>query len=1174
MQKRTGLLFLLVVILLTVTTAWAQEYRGSIAGQVTDTSGAVIPGVQVTATNVATNNVSTTVSNDDGTYKITYLPPGKYTLIVELSGFKKHVREGIEVRVGDQLALDIQLEVGEIEQIVSVSAQAPLLQSSSASVGQVIDQRRISELPLSDGNPFVLSRLAPGVTYTGDLKFSRPFDNAGSSAIVVDGATGGNEFTLDGSPNMASGRRVAFVPPADVVQEFKVETVSFDAQQGHTAGATVNVALKGGTNNFHGTLYEFVRNDILSGNDFFLNRANPPADKNKDGKADRAPLRYNRYGGTAGGPIWIPKIYNGRSRSFFFFGYEGIKDQFPEPGLFTVPTDAQRNGDFSALLPGIVIYDPLTAVAVSGGRIQRTPFSGNLIPSNRISPVAKEYLKFYPRPNQPGDSQGRNNFIGPNGRGDDFHSETYRFDHTLTERQQMFFRFSHNNRREFRGNWTGVVNGIRPTGNFLFRINNGGTFDHVYTLSPRTILNYRVGFSRFNEPNIRQHEGAFNPATLGFSASTAALFGGASYFPRFEINNFSALGDSVGGATTHNIYSFQPTLTRLFGNHSLRAGYDLRSYRENSFGPGHQAGRYDFDTNFTRGPLDNATGFVGQGLAAFMLGQPTGGLIDRNASRANQTLYHGVFIQDDWKITDKLTLNLGVRYEYEEATTERFDRNVRGFDSSSASPIEAAVKAAYAATPIPEISPANFKVRGGLMFAGSDNRQFWEPDNDNIQPRIGIAYMLGQHTVLRGGWAVYTVPGIIDGVNQSGFSQATNIVPTLNSGLTFRASSFDPFPDGVANPPGASQGLATFLGRGIGFVPLERQNPQSQRWEIGVQHELPSNWLVEMAYVGNRGYDMVVGTNILNAIPRQYLSTRTDARDTTVINFLSANVTNPFRGLVPGTGLDGSTVQRQQLLRPFPQFTSIGGQTNDGKSIYHSGQLRVERRFAKGYTILTSYTWSKFLEQASFRNETDTEYEKRIQENDAPHRLVASGIYELPFGRGRMLGSNWNGWLDGVLGGWQFQGIWQGQSGRPIGLGNLVYFGDPTKLRVNPKNINRTFDTSGFFYVDAAVQTNGVLDPVKQRNDQRIRLANNIRTFPSRLPGFRGQGLNLWDLSLIKNVAISESVKVQLRGEFLNAINHPQFENPNVDPTSSNFGNITGQNNLPRNVQLGIKIVF
>ena len=1191
----------LICLPLIAGPASAQEFRGSISGRVTDAAGAAVPGARVTVTNVNMNTSTAAKTDEEGNYSVLYLTPGQYMLAVETQGFKKSMRQGIEVRVGDKLTLDVTLEVGGVEQTVDIVAEAPLLETSSASAGQVIDRRRISELPLSDGNPFTLTRLAAGIGYVGDLKFSRPFDNNGSSDFIATGVSraAGHEFTLDGIPNTddngASGNRVAFIPPADAVQEFKVETASFDAQQGHGAGAAVNVALRSGTNSFHGTLYEFIRNDVLSGNDFFINRtdlkANPGRDKDKDGKADRDALRYNRYGATVGGPVWIPKLYDGRNRSFFFFAYEGIKDVFPEPAQFTVPTEAQRNGDLSALLaisPSFQIYNPFTA-RQEGSRIRRDPFPGNRIPANLISPVAKAYLQFYPLPNQPGDSQGRNNFISGQPRTDDFHSESYRYDQTVSDKQKFYFRYTHNNRLEARSNWGGVVNGLRSTGNFLTRKNDGFSYDHVYTFSPSMILDFRVGFSRFVENNVRQHEGDFDPASLGFSSQSTAFFGDARYLPRFEIGQFSAIGDSRGDIRTHNIYAVQPTLSKLSGSHSFKMGADYRSYRENSTPSAHAAGRYDFGTNFTRGPLDNsAAAAIGQEFASFLLGLPTGGIIDRNAARSNQTLYSGIFFHDDWKVTQKLTLNLGLRYEWEGATTERFNRNARGFDESAGSPIEAAAKAAYAANPIPEIAPADFQVKGGLLFVDADNRGFWESDKNNFMPRAGFAYQLDDRTVLRGGFGLYTAPFIIDGVSQPGFSQATNIVPTLNAGLTFAPACatcgnlFNPFPTGVAEPPGAGLGLATFLGRDLDFFPTSRNNAQTARWEFSVQRELPGQWLVEAAYIGNRAYDITTGSNsndnvVINPIPRQYLST-SPVRDNTTINFLSANVRNPFQGLLPGTSFNGSTVPRSQLLRPFPHFGRIRARRDDGTAIYHAGQFRVERRFSSGFTLLANYTWSKVIEEVTFLNETDAEYERRIGADDIPHRVVVSGIWELPFGRGRRFGAEWHGFVDAFIGGWQLQGIYQWQSGRPIDLSdrNVYFNGDPSTLRatITGDTVDGTFDTSGFYFTDAAVQTNGVVDPAKQRADTRIRLANNIRTLPSRLPGFRRQPLNLWDLSVIKNFSITESIKFQLRGEFLNAFNHPQFGDPNTDPTSSNFGKVTSQSNLPRNVQIGLKVIF
>ncbi len=704
----SALLISTAAVAVLATPISAQEFRGTVTGRVTDASGAIIPGVTVSVTNVQTGVATPSVTNDAGSYTVPYLTPGTYTVAFELMGFRKLVRT-VEIRVADRLVVDAQLEPGNIAETVEVTASSPVLELASGSAGQVIDEKRIQSLPLSDGNPFVLARLAGGVSYTGDLKFSRPFDNNGTSALVADGAAGGNEFTLDGSPNTANkasgAPRVAFIPPSDSVQEFKVETASFDAQQGHTAGATVNVVMKSGTNKLRGTTYGFLRNDKLSSNDFFLERAGEPKDK----------LTYSRWGGTAGGPIL-------KNRTFFFASFERLDDTFPEPDQYTVPTDAERNGDFSALLPlGIVIYDPLTAKKQADGRIVRTPFPNNIIPKNRLSPVALNYLAYYPLPNQAGDAQGRDNFLSSNPRSDDFYSESYRVDHNLSGSQRLFVRYLRNHRREARNNWTGEVNGIRPTGNFLYRINDGLTGNHTYTINSRTLLDTRVSWSRFQEPNVRQHQGALDPAALGFSSQSASYFSG-SYLPRFDIGGMSLLGDSVGSGIVHSIYSAQPTLTRLMGNHSIRLGYDFRMYREHGFGPGHAAGTYSFRTDYTRQSNLSAGASIGQDLASFMLGIPTGGSIDRNGERFDQTLYRAGFVQDDWKVSDRLTLNLGLRYEFEAAATERENRNWRGFDTTTSSPIEGAAAAAYAKGPVPEVPVGAFQVRGGPVFADDSHR--------------------------------------------------------------------------------------------------------------------------------------------------------------------------------------------------------------------------------------------------------------------------------------------------------------------------------------------------------------------------------------------------------------------------------------------------------------------
>lgn len=561
--------FILIGLLLVAGPAFGQETRGTITGIVTDSQGAVLPGAAVTVTNTATNTSTSTVTTGDGVYTVPFLTPGRYTVAAEVAGFKKLVREGIEVRVGDRITLNLTLEPGGVQEIVTVSAEnVPQIDAASATFGQVIDRRRVSELPLADGNPFALARLAPGVSVfgTGFLGTgTQPFSTTDPSSITTNGATGGNEFTLDGAPNTVderpqTGNRIGQQPPADAVQEFKVTTSSFDAQQGHTAGASIDVAIRSGTNNFRGTLYEFVRNDVLGANNFFTNRsASLGLDEN--GKAKRPARRYNRFGGTIGGPIYFPSFgagdrwyYSGRDRTFFFFSYEGIRTKTPMADVITVPTPAQHRGDFSALLPlGIRIYDPLTARR-EGSRIVRSPFANNIIPSERISPVARAYLQFFPLPNQPGDAQGRNNFATVFSSDNVYDWLLARVDHTISDRQKFFVRYSRGERTETDENRTGITNGIKATGFREERVTNNGIYDHVYTLTPTTILNVRAGFARFYNPERSFSDGLFDPADLGFSARTVSQFSDRAGLPRLDIPNFIELGGRSADIVTHNIY--------------------------------------------------------------------------------------------------------------------------------------------------------------------------------------------------------------------------------------------------------------------------------------------------------------------------------------------------------------------------------------------------------------------------------------------------------------------------------------------------------------------------------------------------------------------------------------------------------------------------------------------
>jgi hypothetical protein len=813
--------------------------------------------------------------------------------------------------------------------------------------------------------------------------------------------------------------------------------------------------------------------------------------------------------------------------------------------------------------------------------------------------VSANFVKFFPDPNFPGDPQGRNNFATVFGSENVYNWVLARFDHAINDRHRMFGRYSRGARSETDENRSGVTNGVRATGFRETRFTNNAIVDHVWTPSASFVVNWRGSVSRFVNAERNLSDGILDPGTLGFSQRTVSQFAERAGLPRFDISGFLELGGRSADRVTHDIYSFQPNFTKLAGRHAMRFGYDLRVYRENSAPPADVAGRYRFRTDFTRqNDLTTSAQPAGQELAAFLLGLPSNNSsIQRPAIRSNQNLYHGVYFQDDWKVSQRLTLNLGIRYEYEAPTTERFNRNVRLFDQTSTNPIDAAARAAYARAPIPEIATDAFRSRGGMVFATPDNRGFYQSDSNNIQARLGAAYQLGAKTVIRAGYGMYAAPLTIDSFNQSGFDFTTSLVPTADNGLTFLANFTDPFPNGVVEPPGSSRGLATFIGQTLGgavnlvqntvnrrILPLNverRLNPMIYRFEASVQRELPGRWVMDLAYIGSKGRDLTAFDN-LNPIPRQYLSAGL-GRDNATVTRLEGNVTNPFRGLPEATGsglFTQQVVQRQQLLRPYPQFQDVFVVRNNGRNSYHSAQLRVERRMANGFSIMGSYVFSKQLDQITKLNAVDGFYEKRLGDADTPHRVTLSGIYEAPFGRGRKWLADAGRLTGALLSGWQIGYIYNYQAGNPLTLENIFFNGDPGALRVTIDGgtvdnvFNTDLRTSGFYFTDSTMQTNGQLDLARQIRDARINQVYNVRTLSSRLPNLRGDTLNNIDVSLIKNTSLTERFRLQFRAELLNVTNQAFFGGLDFNPRNASFGRLTEQVNLPREWQLGLKLLF
>jgi hypothetical protein len=1189
MCARKGIAALLAVLLAVLGGAVsAQEFRGSIRGTVTDATGAVLPGVTITVTNIDTKVAQSAVTDAEGRYQVLYLNPGTYAVAAELSGFKKFLASQSRVGVADAVRIDVQLQAGGLEETVTVTGATSLLNTSSGISGTTVDAKQIAELPLGDGTAYMLTRLAPGIMDTSDLHFSRPADNGNLAGVVANGAQGGNEFTIDGAPNNGSAggsKGVGFSPPSGAISEFKVQTSAFDAQTGHTAGAVVNLALKSGTNALHGEAAYFNRNDKRSATPLLTERNN----------GSKPTREYNRYTTTVSGPII-------RNKTFFMGSYEHLRDVQPEPATYTVPTELMRAGNFSEF--ATLVYDPATAT--SGG--VRTPFPNNIIQPTRINPIAAAYAALYPLPNRPGTSA---NYFTNQLRPYDYDSGMGRIDHNLNGSNRLYGSVYWNKRQEDRYNWAagaanasadGVINGVPVTQGFDYRTNKGLTVGYTSTLSPNLLFDARGSYAQFGE--WRDPANDIDPAAaLGFTGTALQVMRGYQYLPLFTFGSFSTSNEgstisslgarrsdwSQGFNQPMKTYSVQPTLTKIWGAHSARVGYDFRLQVWDITNEGYVGGRYSFNGAYTRLNNSAAQNDRAQSWAQFLLGLPTaatgtvasaGGNIsqfDTAAQGEFSQMYHHFFVQDDWRVNDRLTVNAGVRLEINNGMTEADDRNLAGYDFATPNPIEAQARANYANNPIPQVPVNDFHVTGGLLFAnGAVNETVTK-----LLPRAAAAYMLTERTVLRGGVGLFSYDYFFENRNQAGFSQATPVLVTTDSGITFTGATLsNPIPSGqLIEPVGSANGLASQLGQSLGTLySPEREAPYYTRWEAALQHDLGGGWVAAFTYLGSRGTNLPVVQQV-NNIPMEYLSTAR-ARDTANDTLLTQNVPNPFAGLLPGSTINGANVQRQQLLRPYPQFQAFALENYEGTDRYHGATLQLQKRFSNGNSISTQYTRSSTRDKLNYLNPQNGELEDRVSPNDRPHRFSIGTVLRLPFGRTERYGQGWNHLTDAFLGGWQATTTYQYQSGAPLVWGSSLYYsercGNPLDLR---SNIGAdvaggvagldvpAWDISCFYFDDLAT-------PALQRADPRIQLGNNVRYFPSTLPHVRTDDLHLLDLGISKNFALPRGMRMQVRFEWINALNYTVLWNPNLTPSNANFGFITQDRNNPRDLQIGFRFTF
>lgn len=1148
-------LFLLAAAVVSLPAVLgAQDGRGTILGRVTDQTGAVIAGAEVRITNNGTGVAVQARTNQAGNYTAPYLIPGFYNMACEFAGFKKYKRDGVQVRVGDMVAVDIAMQVGDTADSIEVKAETPLLSTADATLGHVVDQRRIEELPSFGGNALVLAQLAPGTMNNTDLRVRKTAHTSGGAQFTTDGAGAwNNEFTIDGVSNtQANGTfaLVAYIPPTTAISEFKVQTAPFDASIGHTSGSLVNMTIKSGTNDLHGQAYWWVRNRSLDAPNIFQNRSGTKPSVYQD----------NRYGVAAGGPVVLPKTYNGRNRTFWFYAYEGNRFGVPQTFVGAVPTEAARNGDLSYLLKlgaNYQVYDPLTTTATANGRV-RQPIPGNIIPASRIDPVAKAIMKHWPMPNQPGNTEGRNNWFMADTSRQKSWTQIGRVDHAFSENHRAFVRLNGDY-------WQSSANrtyGNDIEGILVRRQNYGLAIDDVYVVSPKFLVNVRYGitYQPYTEQKLSR---GFDLSTLGFSQQFLALSNkDLAEFPQVVVAPYSNLGsyaDGAGGLYS-TVHSFSLNFTRFEGNHNIRFGSDIRAYRKNKNRyPLDNSPQLSFSSAYTKGPYDtSANPTLGGEIAAFLLGIP-GGQMTRSGSYAEQDVYYGFYAQDDWKLSPRLTVNLGMRYEYETPITERYNRSVAGYAFDVASPIEAQARANYAKSPIAEIPIEQYRVRGGLTFVGvgGNPTNYWEGEKNNVMPRIGLAFQLTPKTYIRAGYGMFfeTIGTNKTQSIQSGFSQSTPIQASLDAGLTYPATTANPFPTGLLQPVGPNDGLSTYLGQPVSYFAPKRKNSYAQRWSFGFERELPGQFKLDASYVGNRGTRLPISRN-LNFVPAQYLS-KSLVRDAATISYLGQLFANPLSGTNP---IYGSSVSRAGLLLPYPQFGNITVEDPMGYSWYHSVQGTIEKRFSRGYSFQLSFTKAKLMQATEFLNVSDPMPYETISDMDRQYRVVASGIWELPFGKKRAWGKDLPGVLEALAGGWQLTAMVQRQSGSPLVWGDIwtLFSGNPDdiKLPVSERSVDRYYNINAGF----------------NRNASQV-LANNIRYSPVRMSGLRGDGQARWDFSIFKAFQLTERFKWEFRGECVNAWNHPNLFAPTNTPTASTFGTITSQD-VPRVWLLNTKLSF
>lgn len=1204
MTVRTRLFVFLLCISLVSLFAFGQEFRATVTGVVTDSTNAAVPNATVTVHNLDTNQSTVVKTNATGNYTVPFLRPGqRYEVSVEAPGFKKATYPPVTVTIGQVVNANVQLQVGGASEQVTVTSEAPMLELSKADRGGLVDNKTIKELPLNGRNPLSLATMVAGVTFQGGEGFQpSPWDTYGGSMFSVNGGKNmNNEFLLDGMPNNAYvwyGNGVSSVPSVDAVQEFKIVTNPYDAQYGRTAGGVINMSLKSGGNQLHGSVYEYARRTWLDANDWW-NNANG---------YERSEHKEDQYGFQVDGPVYIPKVYDGRNKTFFMFNMERFRKTTPAVRTFMVPDPAWLKGDFSNLKDSngnlIKIYDPSTANAENG--YTRSTFPNNQIPLERLSPIALKLLSYFPAPNytDPYSEPWQRWWNDPKQvETDQYDAYIAKIDQNIGNNDRMFFNFTRSTEEWW--SWWGPTDMPYSNGSLPYKqLNTTGGFDWVHTFNSNLLLNLHSNFQRYYRTDQVAAAKGFDITQLGFSKALA------DQIPLKKFPMVVPSGDYMNLTRNYYLmpndsYSIAPSLTWVKGKHTIKTGLDFRitHYAELTNWTGGM--RLDFDGSATREFFDNwgssdDANDSGNVIADMLLGIPNNASVDYKMTPYYSWHYYAPWFQDDWKVTDKLTVNLGFRWDLNGPISERYNRISYGFDATAVNPVNDQIPISQRAgscmnmtvngqvqcVPYPNVGT----VYGGMKFAGVNGnpRSPYRFDKNNLQPRAGFAYQITPKTVVRGGFGfMYMNP--IDTGNIYGFSYTTPYVRSLDGNRTFLPNLLaNPFPDGLVIPPGASQGLATNDGSSFYYRQEHYQIPWVNQFSFGVQRELPKNASVEISYVGSRSYDQETTFDNVNAYPLALRKSCDYTQPGGNRNNCIGLVPNPFYGTpaMAGTAFGKSpTYAVSQFARPYPEFTSIGARLlNGGKYWYNSVQATYKQHLS-WLDLNATYTYSKNMQSGGYVDEWAMTPLRVISDMDRKHRFTMSSVFQIPVGRDRKLFSGMSKWLDRLVGGWELGSGLVAQTGLPWNLptGSEIIGDIHGAKGDDPNLIYAGINTCGLRWSKPNDPT-GSWVPTKYSEPGctpawRMREGYEFRTTQPRTDLIRQPGYLLLDTNLGKTVKLTERVNMQFRLECFNTLNHANW-NQQYDSNVNGpmFGVInkldSGAATPARQVQLGAKVTW